>query len=55
MSMIENLERIRELGLADFIAFERERWKCPVCGGVVCVHEMVCIYCCTGPGPLDTR
>jgi hypothetical protein len=45
MSMIENLERIRDDGLEEFVASERERWKCLACGGVVCVHKEACIYC----------
>jgi hypothetical protein len=45
MSMIENLESIREVGLEGFVASEKERWKCPGCGGVICVHKDRCIYC----------
>ena len=45
MSMIENLESIRALGLKGFVTRERARWKCPGCGGVVCVHRNNCIYC----------
>lgn len=45
MSMIENLERIREGGLDAFVAFEQERWECSECGGVISVHRDACIYC----------
>lgn len=45
MSMIENLGRIRARGLGGFVDDERERWRCPTCGGVVCVHKNACIYC----------
>jgi Protein of unknown function (DUF3795) len=45
MSMIENLEMIQKLGLEAFVAHEVERWKCPECGGVICVHREKCIYC----------
>jgi hypothetical protein len=45
MSMVENLERVRELGLEGFVASEKERWRCSACGGVVCVHKETCIYC----------
>jgi hypothetical protein len=45
MSMVENLERIRDVGLVAFAEQERERWKCPLCGGVVCVHLAQCIHC----------
>ena len=45
MSMLENLASIREVGLARFVALERERWRCSECGGVVCVHREHCLYC----------
>jgi len=45
MSMIDNLESIQELGLKEFVTREKDRWKCPECGGVICVHRKNCIYC----------
>jgi hypothetical protein len=45
MSMIENLENIRKLGLNEFVAREKSRWKCSECGGVICVHKKNCVYC----------
>jgi hypothetical protein len=45
MSMVENLETIRDIGLEGFVAREKERWKCANCGGVVCVHRPNCLYC----------
>ncbi|MBU4556286.1 MAG: DUF3795 domain-containing protein [Actinobacteria bacterium] len=45
MSMLENLERVRELGVEGFLGMEKERWTCPECGGVICVHREACIYC----------
>jgi hypothetical protein len=45
MSMIENLELIREAGVEGLVAAERVRWKCSACGGVICVHRADCIYC----------
>jgi hypothetical protein len=45
MSMLENLETIRDAGIENFVAAERVRWKCESCGGVVCVHQDRCIYC----------
>jgi hypothetical protein len=45
MSMIGNLESIRELGLEGFVTREKDRWRCPECGGVVCVHRENCIFC----------
>ena len=45
MSMIENLESIRDIGLEEFVAREKQRWTCPECGSVICVHRESCIVC----------
>ena len=47
MSMIENLENIRKNGLREFTKSEKNRWKCPSCGYVICVHRTVCVNCAT--------
>lgn len=45
MSIIENLEFIRERGLHQFVETEKQRWACPVCGALLCVHKPTCISC----------
>lgn len=45
MSIIENLERIRDFGLEEFVVREKIQAECPQCGGVTCVHRTDCIYC----------
>ena len=45
MSMIENLEYIREFGLEKFVCKENERWACKNCGGTICVHRGICLDC----------
>ena len=45
MSMIENLENIKRIGLSAFMENEKERWRCPKCGGVICVHRGYCLQC----------
>ena len=45
MSMLENLQAIRDAGIEAFVASEQERWACPGCGGLQCVHVPKCIYC----------
>ncbi len=37
MSMIANLEYIKAHGITAFLKIEEEKWKCPECGGVICV------------------
>jgi hypothetical protein len=45
MSMIENLENIRDDGIRKFIKNEDVRWTCTNCGGKICVHKGFCIEC----------
>ena len=45
MSMLENLEYIKNNGLKEFIQSEAERWKCDNCGGTKCVHRGICLEC----------
>jgi hypothetical protein len=45
MSMIENLESIRDYGIRDFVKNEKRRWACSKCGGTICVHDKFCIEC----------
>lgn len=45
MSMLENLENIKTLGVRAFVKNERERWACSQCGGVICVHRGYCFDC----------
>lgn len=53
MSMIENLEFIRENGIGKLLEKEEERWRCPRCGGVICCHNGICFDC--GLDELKTR
>lgn len=45
LSMIENLTYLREQGMAAFLEEETEKWRCPVCGGVICCHGGMCYNC----------
>jgi hypothetical protein len=45
MSMIENLEHIKKLGIVKFIESEKRKWICPKCGGTICVHKGYCFSC----------
>ena len=45
MSMLGNLEFIHEHGLSAFVEKEADRWRCPQCGGVICVHRGYCFTC----------
>jgi len=45
MSMLDNLEFIRDNGVDAFIAQQEAKYKCPKCGGVICVHDKKCYNC----------
>jgi hypothetical protein len=45
MSMVENLEFIRERGMESFLEKEDAKWRCPDCGGTICCHNGLCLTC----------
>jgi len=47
MSMIDNLEYIKQNGMKQFLQKQKEKYTCPKCGGVICVHNSKCYYCDT--------
>ena len=44
-SVVENLLRIRNIGMGKWLAGEEEKWKCPECGGTVSMHTGTCYDC----------
>lgn len=45
MSMIENLEDIKENGIERFLEKEEKKWRCPECGAMICCHNGICFGC----------
>ena len=45
MSMIANLTEIKERGMEAFLADQAERYTCPSCGSLRCVHRPRCLNC----------
>ena len=45
MSMIDNLKHIKENGMKSLLQKQEEKYKCPKCGGVICVHNGKCYSC----------
>lgn len=45
MSFIVNLNYIKLYGAGDFIKKQNAIWKCPICGGLICIHRMSCLKC----------
>lgn len=45
LSMIENLNCIKEQGIETYLAKEKTRWRCPECGEIICCHNGLCLNC----------
>jgi hypothetical protein len=45
MSMVTNLEEIKEKGMDEFLKSQAEKYRCPNCGDVVSVHDGKCYAC----------
>ncbi len=45
LSVIENLNIIKTLGVNKFIKLEKEKWKCKECGAILCAHRDYCVKC----------
>jgi len=45
MSMIENLEFIKEQGIERFLEKEEAKWLCSECGKMICCHNGLCLNC----------
>jgi hypothetical protein len=45
ISTIENLSYIKANGIEQFLKNEQEKWKCPNCGGIICLHTKTCYTC----------
>ena len=45
MSMIENLNYIKEHGINKFLKSETKKWQCNDCGELICCHSNMCLNC----------
>lgn len=45
LSMIDNLNYIKEKGIEKFIDKEKENWHCETCGESICCHNGLCLNC----------
>ena len=46
-STIDNLKYIKENGMEKFLKKQEKKYKCPKCGGIICVHNGKCYSCDT--------
>ncbi len=44
-SLIGNLQQIQLAGIDTWIALENDKWRCPTCGGTICIHRGYCLNC----------
>ncbi len=44
-SVIENLTNIKKAGIRSFVKSQNEKWTCPGCGSMLCMHRSQCITC----------
>lgn len=42
---VPNLNKIREIGLEEWVKYEEERWRCPKCGLPMSWYDAECIRC----------
>ena len=47
VSLVENGILIQTVGAKCFMLKEKEKWTCPRCGGVICIHDRICSECAT--------
>lgn len=45
MSMIDNLNSLKEFGMSAFLANEQKKWLCKSCGSGISVHRNYCLAC----------
>ena len=45
MSLIDNLLQIKKVGAAQWLKEQEDQWKCPECGGNICVIDKKCYDC----------
>ena len=47
MSFIENLNYIRDHNIEEFLGQQEKKYRCPRCGGTICIHNKKCYSCDT--------
>jgi len=45
MSMVENQKTLKNKGIDGFLKNQAEKYRCPSCGDMVCVHDHKCYGC----------
>jgi hypothetical protein len=45
IDLVGNLQRLKEVGLKEWLKEQENKWKCSRCGGTICVHDQMCVDC----------
>ncbi len=45
ISMIDNLNYIKQFGMEQFLKKEYDKWQCSNCGELICCHNGLCLNC----------
>ena len=45
VNLIENLKRLRDIGVEKWLEEQKKLYTCPDCGGEICVHDAECYDC----------
>lgn len=45
VSLVENLKIIKEKGIDEFLKRQKEKYRCPNCGGIISMHDGRCYNC----------
>ena len=43
--LINIAKQFRKLNIDDYLHYQKERWKCPLCGGIVYFYHYICGQC----------
>lgn len=44
-SLMENSEYVKQNGLKEFMKFQKEKYTCIKCGGIIFIHDRECSEC----------
>ena len=45
VSLIDNLLRIKKIGAKQWLKEQEDKWRCPKCGGNICIIDRECYDC----------
>lgn len=45
VNLVANLERIKEIGVENWLLEQKNLYTCPDCGGEICIHDAECYDC----------